>query len=91
MQLFIAELENQLSLYYSIKILIWGMSVLFILIIISLIVAVGFLFAFFWAVRSGQFEDDYTPSIRMLFDDDLPEEKESKADSDKVEIIENQS
>ena len=66
------------------------MSVLFILIIISLIVAVGFLFAFFWAVRSGQFDDDYTPSIRMLFDDDLPIKKESKKESEKVEI-ENQS
>ncbi len=67
------------------------MSVLFFLIIISLIVAVGFLFAFFWAVKSGQFDDDYTPSVRILFDDDLPMEKESKKDSEKVEIIENQS
>ena len=67
------------------------MSVLFILIIISLVVAVGFLFAFFWAVRSGQFDDDYTPSIRMLFDDDDPKEKESEIESDKTEIIENQS
>ena len=46
------------------------MSVIFILILISLIVAVGFLLAFIWAVKSNQYEDDYTPSIRMLFDDE---------------------
>ena len=46
------------------------MSVIFILILVSLVVAVGFLLAFIWAVRSGQYDDDYTPSIRMLFDDE---------------------
>lgn len=45
------------------------MSVIYLLILISLFVAIGFLFAFLWAVRTGQFEDNYTPSIRMLFDD----------------------
>ncbi|MEM9675754.1 MAG: cbb3-type cytochrome oxidase assembly protein CcoS [Cyclobacteriaceae bacterium] len=45
------------------------MSVLFILIGISLLVAICFLLAFLWATSSGQYEDDYTPSIRMLFDD----------------------
>lgn len=52
------------------------MSVLFILIIISLVMASGFLIAFLWAVKSGQFEDDHTPSIRMLFDDEKPVNKE---------------
>lgn len=45
------------------------MFVIFILIGLSLIVAVIFLFIFIWNVKSGQYEDDYTPSIRMLFDD----------------------
>lgn len=45
------------------------MSAIIILISASLVVAVGFLIAFLWAVQSGQFEDKYTPSIRMLFDD----------------------
>lgn len=45
------------------------MHVIFLLIGISLIIAIGFLGAFFWAVRSGQYDDDYTPSVRMLFDD----------------------
>jgi len=46
------------------------MFILFGLIIISLLVATGFLIAFLWAVQNGQFEDDYTPSVRMLFDDE---------------------
>ena len=44
------------------------MSVIFLLIGISIVVATAFLLAFLWAVRSGQYEDDYTPSVRMLFD-----------------------
>ena len=45
----------------------------------SLVLAVGFLIAFIWTVKSGQMEDDYTPSIRMLFDD-----KPSIADKDEI-------
>jgi cbb3-type cytochrome oxidase maturation protein len=45
-----------------------NMSALFILIGISLMVAGSFLAAFIWSVGNGQYEDDYTPSIRMLFD-----------------------
>ena len=46
------------------------MQVLFILVICSLLISVGFLVAFFWAVKSGQFDDPYTPSVRILMDDD---------------------
>lgn len=45
------------------------MTAIFILIGASLVVAAGFLFAYFWAVRSGQYDDTYTPSVRILFDD----------------------
>ena len=45
------------------------MSVLIILIAVSILVAGGFLAAFIWSVKKGQFDDDYTPSVRMLFDD----------------------
>ena len=48
------------------------MSIIFLLIVLSLLVAIGFLGAFFWAVRSGQYDDDYTPSVRILFDDTTP-------------------
>ena len=54
------------------------MSVIFILIGVSLIVAIGFLFAFVWAVKSGQYEDDYTPSVRILFDDEPPTNSSEK-------------
>lgn len=53
------------------------MSALFILLIVSLVVAVGFLAAFIWAVRSGQFDDSYTPSIRMLFDNKTKKQTEN--------------
>ena len=45
------------------------MSVIVLLILFSLLVALGFLVAFIWAVKSGQFEDKFTPSIRMLMDE----------------------
>jgi len=33
-------------------------------------VAGGFLAAFLWSVKDGQYDDDYTPSVRILFEDD---------------------
>ncbi len=51
------------------------MSAIFILISVSLIVASGFLIAFIRAARNGQFDDSYTPSVRMLFDDELKSTK----------------
>jgi cbb3-type cytochrome oxidase maturation protein len=46
-----------------------SLSVILILIIVSLLVATGFLFAFIWSVSKGQYEDEISPSIRMLFED----------------------
>jgi len=54
------------------------LSVIVILIAASLLVAVMFLIAFLWAVKNGQYEDRYTPSVRILFDD-----------KDKIENISN--
>lgn len=48
------------------------MSVLILLIAAGGTVASGFLIAFVWAVRSGQFDDTCTPAVRMLFDTRLP-------------------
>ena len=53
------------------------MSVIVMLIIIGVVVAGGFLAAFFWAVRSGQYDDTVSPSVRMLFDDKKPEKQEA--------------
>jgi len=45
------------------------MSVILILLLASITVAALFLIAFLWGVKSGQFEDDYSPASRILFDD----------------------
>lgn len=45
------------------------MAVILILLAASLIIAGGFLVAFLWSVKDGQMDDDYSPSVRMLFDD----------------------
>ena len=48
------------------------MEVILILLSASLLVAGAFLAAFIWSVRTGQYDDDYTPSVRILFDDKKP-------------------
>lgn len=57
------------------------MSVIVVLIAVSLTVALGFLIAFLWAVKNGQYNDTYTPSIRILFDDD--EKRKDEIDNGK--------
>ena len=54
------------------------MSFIYILITVSIFVAVFFLIAFIKAVKSGQYDDDYTPSVRMLFDDEIVKENPNK-------------
>ncbi|NOS84253.1 MAG: cbb3-type cytochrome oxidase assembly protein CcoS [Ignavibacteria bacterium] len=51
------------------------MGVIIILVFFSVLVAGGFLVAFIWAVRSGQYDDRYTPSVRILFDDESESKK----------------
>jgi cbb3-type cytochrome oxidase maturation protein len=51
------------------------MTIIFTLIIASLIIAVIFFILFVKSVKSGQYDDLYTPSVRMLFDDELVEKK----------------
>ena len=60
------------------------MSVIYLLISISIVVAIVFFIAFVMAVKKGQYDDDYTPSVRMLFDDELIRPKVEKSKS-KVE------
>ncbi|MBP9190975.1 MAG: cbb3-type cytochrome oxidase assembly protein CcoS [Ignavibacteria bacterium] len=45
------------------------MSVIIVLVIVSIIVAGSFLIAFIWSVKTGQYDDKYTPSVRILLDD----------------------
>lgn len=45
------------------------MKIIVVLIVLGLLVALGFLAAFFWAVKNGQYDDDKTPAMRILLDD----------------------
>lgn len=57
------------------------MSVIFLLIPLSLVLAGGFLAAFIWAVRAGQYDDTCTPPMRLLTEDVSPARiSRSKAD-----------
>ena len=58
------------------------MSVIYLLISISIAVAIGFFIAFVRAVKTGQYDDDYTPSVRMLFEDELLTDKPKKIKTD---------
>jgi len=51
------------------------MDVMYITIAVTVIIAVLFLVVFIKSVKSGQYDDVYTPSVRMLFDDELVKEK----------------
>jgi cbb3-type cytochrome oxidase maturation protein len=57
------------------------MNILYFLIGCSILLALIFLAAFFWASKTGQHDDTYTPSVRILFDDEL---KTPKSDEDHV-------
>ena len=56
------------------------MSVIIILISASLFLAGGFLIAFLWVVRSGQYDDDYTPSVRILFENEIAKEQKNESE-----------
>lgn len=58
------------------------MSALYLMIGASLLIAGGFLFAFLWAIRKGQYDDDYSPAVRILFDD-KPKSSTSQTDDKK--------
>lgn len=54
------------------------MSIIFMLLAISVLVAIGFFVAFVVSVRSGQYDDTYTPSVRMLFEDEINDQQEDE-------------
>jgi cbb3-type cytochrome oxidase maturation protein len=51
------------------------MLIIILLIAISLTIAIIFLVVFLWAIKSGQYDDTYTPSVRVLFDDEKKKDK----------------
>ncbi len=57
------------------------MSVIYLLLTISIVVALVFFAAFIISVRSGQYDDSYTPSVRMLFEDEVIKTKAENSDA----------
>ena len=52
------------------------MNIIYLLLAISIVIALGFFIVFIISVNKGQYDDVYTPSIRMLFDDELVKDDE---------------
>lgn len=61
------------------------MSIIYMLLAISVVVALVFFVAFIVSVRKGQYDDTYTPSVRMLFDDELVKEKSAPTTPEPIE------
>jgi len=55
------------------------MEILFILFIISALIATTFLIGFMWSVKSGQYDDTYSPSVRILFGDEESPSRDQKS------------
>jgi cbb3-type cytochrome oxidase maturation protein len=66
------------------------MNIIYLLLAISVVVALVFFVAFITSVYSGQYDDTYTPSVRMLFDDELIKEKRTVKGSKKQIITTDQ-
>ena len=58
------------------------MGIIFGILPLSIIIALAILAAYFWSVRSGQFDDLETPAMRMLFDDDDDDEPRNQRKTD---------
>lgn len=57
------------------------MEILYLMIICSVSLAVIFLIIFIIGAKKGQFEDDESPAVRILFDDKVKKKKETEQDS----------
>ncbi len=57
------------------------MNILYLLVGVSLLAALFFLGLFIWAVKSGQYEDNYSPSVRILFEDDQESTNNAEGES----------
>lgn len=67
------------------------MSAIYGLLAISITIAIVFFVIFIFSVKKGQYEDAYTPSVRMLFDDEIVDKKQASKKSFKKENKSNQS
>lgn len=60
------------------------MNMIYFLIGCSILLALIFLAAFFWASKTGQNDDTFTPAVRILFDDELADKEIEISDEDHV-------
>jgi cbb3-type cytochrome oxidase maturation protein len=58
------------------------MEIIYLMVGGSLLIALIFLGAFIWAAKSGQFEEDFAPAVRILFDDPEPKKEDIKEKSE---------
>jgi len=65
------------------------MSIIYVLLSISVLVAIIFFIAFIISVKRGQYDDTYTPSVRMLFEDELVKEEASHLENKENKINSN--
>ncbi len=63
------------TIIFELQIIRQDMSVIYLLLTLSILVAIIFFIAFIVSVKNGQYDDSYTPSVRMLFDDELVKEE----------------
>jgi len=62
------------------------MNIIFMLIAASLVIAILFFILFVKSVKSGQYDDVYTPSVRMLFEDELVKQKSSDSENNQKSV-----
>lgn len=65
------------------------MSIIYMLLAISVVVALVFFAAFIISVRNGQYDDTYTPSVRMLFEDEVIAEDSEEPTTENQSITKN--
>lgn len=56
------------------------------MLVVSLVVALFFLISFIWATKTGQYDDDYTPSVRILFDDEPSNSNQNSQNNGTTEV-----
>lgn len=59
---------------------------IYIMLVVSLVVALFFLISFIWATKTGQYDDDYTPSVRILFDDEPSNSNQNSQNNGTTEV-----
>ena len=67
------------------------MNIIYMLLALSVLIAIIFFVAFIYSVKSGQYDDTYTPSVRMLFEDELVKEDAPNKNKPSEQTINNQN